>query len=87
MSTYDFVFLLNQEEELANLKSLIASVDGTVTNEKTHGKKSLAYPIKGVSEAALYEWNVTLPPKGASELKKKLAFNEVLIRYLLLDKS
>lgn len=87
MSTYDFVFLLNQEEELGNLKSLITSLEGSVENEKAHGKKSLAYPIKGVSDASLYEWTVRLSKKAVVELKKKLTFNEVLIRYLLLEKN
>lgn len=86
MSTYDFVFLLNQEEELGNLKTLITSLEGLVTDEKSHGKKNLAYPIKGMSEASLYEWKVSLSKKSVTEFKKKLAYNEVLIRYLLLEK-
>ncbi len=86
MSTYDFVFLLNQEEELGNLKTLITSLEGSVTDEKSHGKKNLAYPIKGMSEASLYEWKVSLSKKSVTEFKKKLAYNEVLIRYLLLEK-
>ncbi|MBP6044678.1 MAG: 30S ribosomal protein S6 [Microgenomates group bacterium] len=87
MSAYDFVFLLNQEEEMGNLKTLITSLEGTVQEEKQHGKKTLAYPIKKLMEASLYQWKITMPKNKVTEFKKKLGLNEVLIRYLLLDIS
>ncbi len=87
MSAYDFVFLLNQEEELGNLKALITSLEGTVQEENQHGTKALAYPIKKLMEASLYQWKISMPKNKVTEFKKKLGFNEVLIRYLLLDVS
>ena len=87
MSEYDFVFLLNQEEEMGNLKTLITSLEGSVQDEKQHGKKTLAYPIKKLSEASLYQWRIAMPKNKVTEFKKKLGFNEVLIRYLLLEQE
>lgn len=87
MSAYDFVFLLNQEEEMGNLKTLITSLDGSVQDEKQHGKKSLAYPIKKLTEASLYQWRITMPKSKVTDFKKKLGLNEVMIRYLLLEQD
>ena len=85
MSAYDFVFLVNQEEELNNIKSLVTSLEGSVDEEKKHGKKTLSYPIKKQMEASLYQWKVSMPKDKVTEFKKKLGFNEVLLRYLLLE--
>lgn len=87
MSAYDFVFLVNQEEELKNLKALITSLTGSVDVEKAHGKKALSYPIKKQMEASFYQWRVSMPKERVTEFKKKLGFNEVLLRYLLLEQE
>ena len=84
MNQYEFVFLLNEKEELKNLKSLIASLAGKVLEEKSLGKKTLAYPINKQTAADFYEWKLELEPKTLNEFKKKVGFNEKLMRYLLL---
>ncbi|MBI2051614.1 30S ribosomal protein S6 [Candidatus Roizmanbacteria bacterium] len=87
MSQYEFIFLLNEKEELKKLKELIVSISGKLTEEKSWGKKTLSYSIKKNSSADFYEWKLELTPSKISELKKKLSFNEKLIRYLLLKKE
>ncbi len=84
MTNYDFVFLLNADKELANIKQLITSLKGKVLVENKIGEKRLAYPIKKESTAMIYEWTMGLEPSKLEELKKKLNFNEKLLRYLLL---
>lgn len=81
---YEFVFLLNEEGELKNLKELIKSFSGKLIEEKSWGQKKLAYPIKKQGIAVFYDWGVELSPQNLSEFKKKLNFNEKLLRYLLL---
>jgi len=84
MSKYDFTFLLNQEAELKTIKDLIISLKGKVTKEDNWGKKTLSFPIKKTSVANFYNWQVEIESKSMKELKKKLDYNENLIRYLLL---
>ncbi len=84
MSEYEFVFLLNEKEELKKLKEFVTSLSGKVTEEKVLGQKNLAYPIKKQTSADFYEWRVQLQEDKLTEFKKKIGFNEKLLRYLLL---
>ncbi len=84
MTNYDFVFLLNEDKELTNLKSLVTSLKGKLVKEEKLGEKKLAYPIKKNKTAVMYEWGMELEPSQLEEFKKRLSFNEKLLRYLLL---
>lgn len=82
--TYEFVFLLNEEEELKKIKEFVSSVSGELLKESSFGKKQLAYKIKKNSEAFMYGWELEMEPAKLKEFKKKLSFNEKILRYLLL---
>lgn len=84
MSQYELTFLLNEEAELKVLKELITSVEGEVTKEEKWGEKTLSYPIKKNYKAHYYHWKLSIPTKKVTDLRKKLNYNEKLIRYLLL---
>ncbi len=84
MNKYEFTFLLNQEEELAKIKELIASLKGKIISEEKWGKKTLSYKIKKNSSANFYHWLIEIAPNQMKEFKKKLNFNDKLIRYLIL---
>ena len=84
MNEYDFVFLLNEKEKLKKLKEFVTSLSGKVTEEKTLGKKDLAYPIKKQASADFYEWRLQMSKDKLTEFKKKVGLNEKLLRYLLL---
>lgn len=84
MNRYEFVFLLNDEEELKNIKELVKSASGKLLEEKSWGKKTLAYPVKKNSSANFFEWILEMENVAIADFKKKLNFNEKLIRYLLL---
>jgi len=81
---YELIFLLNEESELTNIKKLIESLSGKILEEETWGKKTLAYPVKKTRTAAFYFWKFEIDSKNVTELRKKLNFNEKLLRYLLL---
>lgn len=87
MNRYEFVFLLNDEEELKNIKELVKSASGKLLDEKSWGKKTLSYPIKKNSSANFFEWILEMENAAVADLRKKLNFNEKLIRYLLLRKE
>lgn len=84
MSKYDLTFLLNEESELKVLKELATSLDCKIVKEEKWGEKTLAYPIKGLVKATYYQWHLEMPKTNAMEFRKRLQFNEKLIRYLLL---
>ncbi len=85
MSKYDFTFLLNEEAELKPIKNLITSLGGKVAKEESWGKKTLAFPIKKATTAGFYNWQIEMETKDVKEFKKKLDYNEKLIRYLILN--
>ncbi len=87
MNTYNFVFLTNDQVQLGRIKELVASLEGTVGEEKPMGTKMFAYPIDKVESASYYEWVLSLPASKMNEFKKKLGFEDKLIRYLLLSKE
>ena len=87
MNRYEFVFLLNDEEELKNIKEMVKSASGKLLEEKSWGKKTLSYPIKKNSSANFFEWILEMENAAVADLRKKLNFNEKLIRYLLLRKE
>jgi ribosomal protein S6 len=87
LSTYNIVFLTNDPAELGRLKELISSLDGKVSEEKPMGNKQFAYPINKLEAADYYEWTFQMPTTRMGEFKKKLGFQENLIRYLLLNKE
>lgn len=84
MTRYEFVFLLNDEEEVKNIKDMVKSTSGKLLEEKNWGKKTLAYPIAKSSNASFYEWVLEMGTEAVADFKKKLNFNEKIIRYLLL---
>ena len=83
MNQYDFAFLLDEENKQKELKELISSLSGKVIEEKTYGKKNLAFDIKKISQAYLFEWIIELNIDKISEFKKKLGFEEKVLRYLI----
>jgi len=82
---YELTFLLKEESELSTIKELLESF-GKIIGEENWGEKTLAYPIKKVNRAHFYNFSLELPEEKTGELRKKLNFNEKLIRYLLLVK-
>ena len=84
---YSFIFLLNEEKNVPELKKLLGSLEGKVLKELPVSKKTLAYPIQKQSSATMYEWNLQIDGSKVEELKKKLSFNPLVLRYLLLKQD
>lgn len=81
---YEMTFLLKQESDQEAIKKITDSLKTKVTEEKKWGKRTLAYPIKKQLELFYYSWKIELPESALPDLRKKLDFNEVLIRYLII---
>lgn len=80
---YEIIFFLTTEE-VKTIQDTISSLKGKVTLEEKWGKKTLAYPIKKHRSAFYYRYGFDMKRENIQELKKKLNFNDNLIRYLLL---
>jgi len=88
-NAYEFVFLLQEDIEPVQktLKTIVKDLKGEVKTEKPWGEKKLAYPIRKKTTATFFEWVIELEASALTEFKKKLSFEEKLIRYLLLKKD
>ena len=87
MNSYELVFILKEdkEDQLKKIADVITSMQGAVENKTGWGKKTFAYPIKKHDAGYYYLWNFSMAPQGLKEFKKKLAYDEDIIRYLLLN--
>lgn len=63
---------------------MLEASSGTLQNEEKWGKRTLAYPINKETSAEYFTWKIEIGEANLNELKKKLNFNEKLIRYLIL---
>jgi len=84
MNKYELTFLLPEEAEAETIKTLIESLQGKISEEQKWGKRLLAYPIDKQMNGYYCTWFIEMEAKAMAELKKKLSFNEKLLRYLLL---
>ena len=81
---YTLTFLLNGEEELKTLKSLLESFKAKLVKEEDWGEKNLAYQIRKLYRSHYYHWQFEIDDEKINELRRKLDFDEKLVRYLLL---
>lgn len=84
MNQYELTFLLETEEEVKSVQDLITALKGKILKEEAWGKKALSYRIKKHRSAFYYHNSFDIDRKNIQELRKKLNFNEKIIRYLLL---
>lgn len=84
---YELTLLLPDEVEAKTVKETIDSFKGKIAKEEKWERKTLAYQIKknGTHTSAYFlHWVIDIEDKNVQELRKKLNFNEKLIRFLLL---
>jgi len=85
MTQYELTFLLENEEETKIVKDLITSLKGEIKAENKWGKKTLSYPIDKNKSAFYFNYQIHIDKKNVQELKKKLNFEDKIMRYLLLQ--
>lgn len=83
-NTYELTVLLTDEKDLKSVKEHIAALEGKITRDKSWGERSLSYSIKKKSKAQYMTLWFNMLPKSILELKKRLTYDEKLLRYLLL---
>lgn len=84
MNQYELILLLDEEKQVDEFKKLIEGLKAKVVSEEKWGKKNLAYRIKKKTSAFYSHFVIELDQKNAQDLRKKLDYDETLLRYLLL---
>lgn len=86
MNSYELVFILKEESEtlLGNIKTAVEETTGLIQSAEKWGKKDFSYLIKKLSSGYYFIWQINLPQDKINDFKKKMDFDENIMRYLLL---
>lgn len=90
MNKYEIMFILKSNEdtaikkEIEDLKKVITSMKGKITDEKDMGNKKLAYSINKEVNGYYYVINCDASSEAVSEFDRKARINENVIRHLIV---
>jgi len=87
MTTYELTFLVEDPKSLTKLEEVLTTFGGKKIKELPWGKRLLEYPIEKQSQAEYYTWHITIDKNKLNELKIKLNYDKVVLRYLFLMKE
>jgi small subunit ribosomal protein S6 len=82
---YEFTFLIEDVKALKPLEKTLESFDGKKLNEENWGKRLLSYPIEKATAAEYFTWHIQLDKHKLDEFKKKLNYDTIVMRYLILN--
>ncbi len=92
MNKYEMMFIVKTVSDEAtvkatidNLKSVITSMKGEITEEKDMGQKKLAYPIKKEITGFYYVINFIANNEIVAELDRKAKIDENVIRHMIIN--
>ncbi|NBX97630.1 30S ribosomal protein S6 [bacterium] len=89
MEQYDLAVLYHPDLEIdlekatAKVEKLIASVDGTITNTDSWGKRKMAYKIKKQDMAIYVFYSLSLPASGVKKINDTLNITDEVLRFLI----
>lgn len=90
MNKYEMMFIVKTMEEAEaskiaeELKSIITSMKGEITDFKDLGNKKLAYPINKEVTGIYYVVNFNADNEIITELDRKARINESVIRHMII---
>lgn len=91
MNKYEMMFIVKTTIEEAavkecaeNLKSIITSMKGEITDSKELGNKKLAYPIKKEITGFYFVVNFNATNEIVNELDRKAKIDENVIRHMII---
>ncbi|MCX7996477.1 MAG: 30S ribosomal protein S6 [Patescibacteria group bacterium] len=87
MKSYELTVLVRNEGDIEPVKKIVAGYKGEIVEETKWGKRELAYPIKKETEAFYFTYQLKLDPGIIADFKKKMNYEESIVRYLLLAKE
>jgi small subunit ribosomal protein S6 len=91
MRDYELTFVVRPDVEDATLKALLDKVKGLLTAAggqalelESWGRRTLAFPIKKVTEGQYFFIRVQLSPQAIRELERNLQLTEQILRFLFV---
>lgn len=91
MNKYEMMFIVKTtiDEEAVkttaeNLKSIITSMKGEITDSKELGNKKIAYPIKKEITGFYFVVNFDADNETVAELDRKARIDENVIRHMII---
>lgn len=91
---YEMAYLLapdiseeNVDVETAELKKVISESGGEIVDSIYPKKRRLAYQIKKQNQASFGVFYFNMDREGVDKIKKALALNKKLLRYLILSET
>ena len=91
MNKYEMMFIVKAtideakvNEVAENLKSVITSMKGEITDSKDLGQKKLAYPIKKEVTGFYFVVNFDANNEIVAELDRKARIDESVIRHMII---
>jgi small subunit ribosomal protein S6 len=91
MRDYELTFVVRPDVEDTALAALLDKIKGMITaaggqgiQMETWGRRTLAYPIKKITEGQYYLIRTQLPPQALRELERTLRLTEEVLRFLLV---
>lgn len=91
MDKYEMMFIVKTtvdeatvKNSIENLKSVITSMKGEITEEKDMGQRQLAYPIKKEITGFYYVVNFNATSEIVNELNRKAKIDENIIRHMII---
>ena len=91
MNKYEMMFIVKAtideakvSETAENLKSVITSMKGEITDSKDLGQKKLAYPIKKELTGFYFVVNFNANNEIVAELDRKARIDELVLRHMII---
>ena len=91
MRDYELTFVVRPDVEDATLTALLDKVKGLITAAggqglqlESWGRRTLAFPIKKVTEGQYFFIRVQLSPQAIRELERNLQLTEQILRFLFV---
>ncbi len=81
---FEFTFLVDEASAIKQVEKTLTETEGKKIDENFWGKRLLSYPIDKKTAAEYYTWLIQIDPHKIDEFKKKLNYEKLVIRYILL---
>ena len=91
MRDYELTFVVRPDVEDATLTALLDKIKGLITAAggqglqlESWGRRTLAFPIKKITEGQYFFIRVQLSPQAIRELERNLQLTEQILRFLFV---
>ena len=85
MNQYELALLVIKESDVDAVKDYVTKLSGKILKSDVWEKRRLAYSIRHNDTGIYVFLHIEIDIKQVTELRKRLQFNDVLLRFLLLS--